>query len=715
MTCSRPTRRHPVSAIALLFGLGLTVLAAAAAAQPVIAEPGWTLIRTIAFDNPLDAVLNPVDGRIYVARRDGTGDGLHRIDALGFAVQVAAGTYLAGVVVDPTTGDIFHSDSYGGVIYRTQLGQAGRQTWVSGFHSGDDDPMGLAIAPADYTGDVLAPGEALTPDGGYTGPDEVWRWSPAVAEGEVLLHVDDGTLVEAVDVAIGQTTVHLVDRAETSPGVIYAFGAGGTLTPLATSQALADPVGIAVDPWTGDLLVLDEASGRVVRVDPASGEVSDVITGVATAGVWGGVNIMADGRRLVVSATSADEIYVFARCDATGDPVADCDGNGVYDACDVAAGAPDCNQNGVPDPCDITSGASQDCNLDGLPDDCPVCPPVEVVFVMDTSASMDDEATALCGSMNQVVATLEAAGLAVEPRLLAICDLPGGAYACLENHVAALLGTAVPGSPPPDLEVLGACPGGNEVCQEDWALATAVVAGLYGWLPAGQSVRLVIPVADEGPWGGDPVTTTDSAAIQHAITVARSAGVLVSPIIGSGASTAVRNLAAALADSTGGQDFNSTTPSLDIAESIVDLVLGACASFTDCNQNGTLDECDIASGTSPDLNHNGIPDECEVLIGVGETPPRVGAVALAQNVPNPFNPATTIAFELPRAGTVDLAVFALDGRRVASLVAGHREAGRHAVVWNGRDERGRTVASGTYVYRLQANGEVRTRRLVVLK
>ena len=55
--------------------------------------------------------------------------------------------------------------------------------------------------------------------------------------------------------------------------------------------------------------------------------------------------------------------------------------------------------------------------------------------------SMDDEASALCGSMTAVVAQLAAAGLVVEPSLLGICDLPGGAYACLENHITALLGT----------------------------------------------------------------------------------------------------------------------------------------------------------------------------------------------------------------------------------------------------------------------------------
>jgi hypothetical protein len=587
--------------IALLTLACLAVFSKPAGTQPLIVEDGWTLIRTIPFDNPIAAHFNPVDGCIYVACRDTDADGLYRINGLGFTVQIASGTFLAGVVVDPQTGNIFSSDSYVGIIYRSQLGTIGRGTWVSGFHTGDDDPMGMDIAPMDYTGDVLAPGEAIVVDGGYTGPDEIWIWSPGTSEGETLIHNDDGTLVEAVDIAVGPSTIHLVDICETSPGLIYSVGAGGALTPLTTSQPLADPCGITYDPVNGDLLVLDKSDDRLVRIDPVTGDVSEVLTEVAVSDQgWAGVDITADGRQLVISAFDGDAVYVFARCDAVGYPELDCDGNGVYDVCDIAGGAPDCNLNGVPDDCDIESGTSDDCNLDGVPDDCPDCPPVEVIFIMDTSTSMDDEASILCGRMDQVIETLEFAGLDVIPLLLGVCDLPGGIYNCLEDHIVNLLGTTVPGSPPPGLEVLGACTGVNEGCSEDWALATAVVAGAYPWQSYGESIRLIIPLSDEGPYCGDPVTELDEAAIAHAIIIARMTGVIVSPITGTGTLSTVRSLAQALADSTGGVHFNSTEPALDIAESIVDLVLNACSSFTDCNGNGTLDECDISSGYSED-------------------------------------------------------------------------------------------------------------------
>jgi hypothetical protein len=479
---------------------------------------------------------------------------------------------------------------------------------------------------------------------------------------------------------------------------------------------LADPFGITFDPVNGDLLVLDKADDRLVRIDPATGEVSDVLTGVAAGDFgWAGVDLTSDGHQLLVSAFDSDEIFVFARCDAAGQPELDCDGNGVYDACDIANGAPDCNLNGVPDDCDIESGSSDDCNLDGIPDDCPDCPPVEVIFIMDTSASMDDEASILCGSMGQVIATLELAGLDVMPLLLGICDLPGGVYNCLQDHITNLLGTTVPGSPPPGLEVLGACTGVNEGCSEDWALATAVVAGAYPWQPAGESIRLIIPLSDEGPWCGDPITEFDEAAITHAISVARTAGVIVSPITGTGSLSAVKSLAQALADSTGGIHFNSTEPSLDIAESIVDLMLGACSAYTDCNGNGTLDECDIASGFSEDLNGNGVPDECETATGEDPYTPRPGAPLLEQNSPNPFNPSTTIAFVLPSDAQAEIVVFAPDGRRVATLASGRFGAGRNEVRWDGRNDAGKQVAAGVYFYRLKTEGYMEAKRMVLVR
>lgn len=90
--------------------------------------------------------------------------------------------------------------------------------------------------------------------------------------------------------------------------------------------------------------------------------------------------------------------------------------------------------------------------------------------------------------------------------------------------------------------------------------------------------------------------------------------------------------------------------------------------------------------------------------------------ALHAAVPNPFNPQTTIAFDLPASGEVRLAVYDVAGRLVRRLVDGEvRSAGRHEEIWDGRDAGGRTVAAGTYFYRLEAGGFADTRSMTLVK
>ena len=89
--------------------------------------------------------------------------------------------------------------------------------------------------------------------------------------------------------------------------------------------------------------------------------------------------------------------------------------------------------------------------------------------------------------------------------------------------------------------------------------------------------------------------------------------------------------------------------------------------------------------------------------------------ALDPNYPNPFNPTTTIRFSLPQAGEAELSLYNLLGQRVATLVKGAQEAGVHTLFWDGRDGQGRELASGVYLYRLQAGVQVETRKLLLLR
>jgi hypothetical protein len=89
---------------------------------------------------------------------------------------------------------------------------------------------------------------------------------------------------------------------------------------------------------------------------------------------------------------------------------------------------------------------------------------------------------------------------------------------------------------------------------------------------------------------------------------------------------------------------------------------------------------------------------------------------LLANTPNPFNPSTTVAFEIPFPARVGLQVFNAAGACVRTLVAGARPAGSQDVEWDGRDDAGRPVASGVYFARLAVDGVVvDTRKLALLK
>ncbi|MCI0331098.1 MAG: T9SS type A sorting domain-containing protein [candidate division Zixibacteria bacterium] len=98
--------------------------------------------------------------------------------------------------------------------------------------------------------------------------------------------------------------------------------------------------------------------------------------------------------------------------------------------------------------------------------------------------------------------------------------------------------------------------------------------------------------------------------------------------------------------------------------------------------------------------------------GDGNRPLKFG---LNQNYPNPFNPQTTIVFSLPKSSQVKLEVFDLLGRSVVTLKEGSMTAGRHTLIWNGRDRTGRTVSSGIYLYRLKAGIFVETKKMLFLK
>jgi hypothetical protein len=103
----------------------------------------------------------------------------------------------------------------------------------------------------------------------------------------------------------------------------------------------------------------------------------------------------------------------------------------------------------------------------------------------------------------------------------------------------------------------------------------------------------------------------------------------------------------------------------------------------------------------------------KLVKGAGDGTPT--AYRLEQNYPNPFNPTTTIRYEVPETGPVTIDVFDVLGRQVATLVDQVKEAGYYNVQWNARDYQDRPVASGMYIYRLQAGQFRSLLKMLLLK
>lgn len=89
--------------------------------------------------------------------------------------------------------------------------------------------------------------------------------------------------------------------------------------------------------------------------------------------------------------------------------------------------------------------------------------------------------------------------------------------------------------------------------------------------------------------------------------------------------------------------------------------------------------------------------------------------ALRQNYPNPLNPETRIAYDLPKSVHIRIEIFNLLGQKMRTLVDDQKPAGSHTMVWDGRKDNGAAVASGVYIYRLQTKKFVQSRKLLLLR
>ena len=135
----------------------------------------------------------------------------------------------------------------------------------------------------------------------------------------------------------------------------------------------------------------------------------------------------------------------------------------------------------------------------------------------------------------------------------------------------------------------------------------------------------------------------------------------------------------------------------------------ASPALADLNGDGDLD---LTVG-----NYDGVFNYFENLTAVDIKPnaPIPNVATLHPAYPNPFNPATSIRFDLSEAGQVQLHVFNLKGRLVKTWGSNSKSAGQHQIRWAGENDQGRLVEAGVYIVRLKTGSQVRTQKITLLK
>jgi len=90
-------------------------------------------------------------------------------------------------------------------------------------------------------------------------------------------------------------------------------------------------------------------------------------------------------------------------------------------------------------------------------------------------------------------------------------------------------------------------------------------------------------------------------------------------------------------------------------------------------------------------------------------------INLNQNHPNPFNPVTSLRYDLPEDGIVNITIYDMLGRIVKTLVNGSQTAGYKSIKWNATNDRNEPVSAGIYLYTIQAGEFRQTKKMVLLK
>jgi len=278
--------------------------------------PGINKCGYLSMINISSAAHNPFDDTLYglIRQATGSGGGLYPLSGPGSGIRIQAYDNPAHLIFDQQ-GNAFISEDYGGNVYRKQY-HGPSTLWVSGWHSGDDDPYGMTFAPIGFNGTAVTQGDILVADRGYSGPDEIWSFSPGTPENERLVMPDPGN-VDYWDMAADPDgKVYVCDGLNTNH--LYELSADGSLTPLLLSTSISEPLSIVYDSVLEQIYVAG-GDETVYRVDPLSGIATLVADGFKNFSPCC-LEIAPPSRRLWVTDSGSNRVYEF--CLEGGTPVA---------------------------------------------------------------------------------------------------------------------------------------------------------------------------------------------------------------------------------------------------------------------------------------------------------------------------------------------------------------------------------------------------------
>ena len=176
-------------------------------------------------------------------------------------------------------------------------------------------------------------------------------------------------------------------------------------------------------------------------------------------------------------------------------------------------------------------------------------------------------------------------------------------------------------------------------------------------------------------------------------------------------------LPSVLRGSPGGEDGGPPTTAQHAIRSSVIGIAGTPGSAGGLRSNGTLGQpaIGISEAGNQTLSAGFWRSWLGWIVGApGPVPPSF-VTLLNANRPNPFGTETVVSYSLAEAGRVSVSVYDIGGRRVRTLVADHKHAGRHSLTWDGRNDAGLRVSSGIYFCRLQTQDHLSMNKMLILK